>query len=522
MAILLLLVLVFLSLVSFCIAQVEFDWDSWNNVDLHEVAAFQRNTKKHMGVKSCKVLNEMNLRKQIYESKGLISFHTGDDFIRGSYDLKIPSSDQKFKLRDSHVKFALGKDLGDDEDEVLWKYRQNLDKESHYVAIQGDIETDEEGYVQGPAKIKLALQVPVAETKFDDRESAKFFIEVMIWNGYNNGDCTRVEIKTDEGDKRATAIPTEVPTVTPTAIPTEVPTATPTAIPTEVPTSTPTAIPKLNPQSQFLCEFMNATDISSKGLTSWDSCDNVDNACNWTGVSCSDGVITDLILTLKGIAGTIPTSISALTGLTTLDLHHNSITGTLPSEMSTLTGLTVLRLRNNSITGTLPSELSGLTSLVNLPLWSNSITGTLPSELSGLTALEYIHVHDNSITGTLPTEMSTLTGLKKLYLSSNSITGTLPSELSGLAVLGQLYLSDNSITGTFPSEMSTLTGLTELELFQNSFTGTLPTEISELTALIMLNLHTNSITGTLPTEMSTLTALNFLYLNNNSILVQSQ
>jgi len=76
-------------------------------------------------------------------------------------------------------------------------------------------------------------------------------------------------------------------------------------------------------------------------------------------------------------------------------INANQLTGTIPTELSALTGLSYLSLFENELTSTIPAELAALTGLTRMLLWSNNITGTIPSELMALTGLTKMVVCDN-------------------------------------------------------------------------------------------------------------------------------
>lgn len=68
----------------------------------------------------------------------------------------------------------------------------------------------------------------------------------------------------------------------------------------------------------------------------------------WYGVTVTNGRVTGLNLFSNNLVGNIPTAISNLSALTTLDLNDNRLTG-LP-DLSVLTALTALNLNNNLFT----------------------------------------------------------------------------------------------------------------------------------------------------------------------------
>ena len=104
----------------------------------------------------------------------------------------------------------------------------------------------------------------------------------------------------------------------------------------------------------------------------------------------------------------------------------------------------------NKIGGTIPSTISGLKSLQTLDLTSNSLVGTIPSTISGLTSLQTLDLATNSLVGTIPSTMSALTSLGYLYLSNNYLTmggaTSVPiSTFSSTTLSGIIDLYDNCL-----------------------------------------------------------------------------
>ena len=77
--------------------------------------------------------------------------------------------------------------------------------------------------------------------------------------------------------------------------------------------------------------------------------------------------LTELGLSFNALTGPIPPELGDLTSLTELGLHYNALTGPIPPELSNLKRLTELDLsRNSGLAGTLPTELTALGSLETL------------------------------------------------------------------------------------------------------------------------------------------------------------
>ena len=86
------------------------------------------------------------------------------------------------------------------------------------------------------------------------------------------------------------------------------------------------------------------------------------------------GRVTRIRLDGNRLSGQLP-DLSALTSLTTLNLHNNQLSGTLPRLPPSLTTLT---LHSNHLSGPLPAELGSLTGLTTLTLHTNRLRVPLP------------------------------------------------------------------------------------------------------------------------------------------------
>ena len=132
-----------------------------------------------------------------------------------------------------------------------------------------------------------------------------------------------------------------------------------------------------------------------------------------------------------------------------MSLYRSGLTGPIPSSLLALTSLTSLDVQGNALTGTLPS-LETLP-LHTLALTKNNFTGSLIDVFTQSSPeLTYVALDNNQLTGSLPTSLYALTRLSTLRLSGNALTGTLSSAISELQTLQRLFLDYNGLTGRFP------------------------------------------------------------------------
>ncbi|THU65553.1 hypothetical protein C4D60_Mb05t04860 [Musa balbisiana] len=86
-----------------------------------------------------------------------------------------------------------------------------------------------------------------------------------------------------------------------------------------------------------------------------------------------------LKLNNNNFSGTIPLAIGNLVVLQdTFDVSHNSLTGEIPSQLSKLVMLQSLNLSHNSLSGHLPSSLTYMTSLSTVDVSYNELDGPVP------------------------------------------------------------------------------------------------------------------------------------------------
>ncbi len=226
--------------------------------------------------------------------------------------------------------------------------------------------------------------------------------------------------------------------------------------------------------------------------------------CNWFGVTCSEGSVTELDLQNNDLNGYIPPEIGLLTELTVLNLEFNQLSGSIPPELGTMRRLNYLALHNNLFDGPIPPELGNLPRLTSLDLRENWLSGDFPSELGSLSNLVYLDLSENAISGSIPPQLGKLSNLVFASLEGNQLSGPLPPELGNLSNLVSLNLQSNTLSGPIPPEIGKLSNLRLLDLGDNQFSGSLPTELGNLTDLRELYVYLNSLSGPLPVSATNL------------------
>ena len=107
--------------------------------------------------------------------------------------------------------------------------------------------------------------------------------------------------------------------------------------------------------------------------------------CDWTGVTCAGGRVTQINLASNNLNGNIP-ALTGLTMMSMLTVNNNNINGNLPTAWTTtLPAIKNINLRYNQLTGSLPSSWSSMTGIEYISLEVNAFGGSLPSSWSSMT-----------------------------------------------------------------------------------------------------------------------------------------
>jgi Leucine-rich repeat (LRR) protein len=261
--------------------------------------------------------------------------------------------------------------------------------------------------------------------------------------------------------------------------------------------------------------------------------------CDWAGVVCDENKshVTGLSLSDFGLTGVLPSDISHLAQLETLDLSFNRLAGEIPrslfklrhlkrldlaqnrfrgslsSAQTTLPKLEFLNLRGNNLAGNIKG-IARMVALVELDLADNRFEGPLPRSMTVLSKLKYLSLGGNALTGALPVEIGKLHSLEGLSLAHNRLTGIVPVQIGDLLKLQFLDLSFNRFFGRIPSSVRRLKHLRSFEADHNAFDGSFPFSVCQ-ESLTLLNLSANQFDEQLPTDMTPCKAIQTLRLANN-------
>ncbi|XP_071688506.1 receptor-like protein 49 [Rutidosis leptorrhynchoides] len=295
---------------------------------------------------------------------------------------------------------------------------------------------------------------------------------------------------------------------------------------------------------------------------------NDHDCCLWDGVVCSssEGHVIELDLGASSINGSItsnstlfklvhlqklnlsrnnfvksqiPSEITTLKQLTSLDFYNSAFSGEFPTPIFHLPKLKYLNMsRNHDLVGSLP-EFPNNALLESLSLYSTGFFGIIPESISNLKHLVLLDLSRSFFSGSIPVSISNLTQVTILALGFNEFTGPVPSlaSLTKLKVLDlsynnfetkcdygwidkltnleQLYLDDMNIADEILPSVANLTKLSYFTISSSYIFGGIPTSFTNLTQLTYLDLHDNQLYGRVPSELSNFKNLTFLDLTSN-------
>lgn len=258
--------------------------------------------------------------------------------------------------------------------------------------------------------------------------------------------------------------------------------------------------------ASFYFGLDGANWFTNKG---WLSSSN--NECDWFGITCLNGLVTQISLDENRMVGEIVPELRLLqdslyylslgNNYDTPDVERNEIAMPVPSFLGDLPYLTYLNLEGIGLMSTIPKSMfSKWTRLESLYLNDNDITGTIPSSIASLKSIKTLWMGNNNLGGSIISEIGQLTTLTDLSLESNfredkagkrGFMTALPVSLAQLKNLEVLDVSDNALSGTIPPQLGDLISLRSLDLSNNFFESQLPTALGRLQMLEQMDISFN-------------------------------
>ncbi|MED6159943.1 hypothetical protein PIB30_046974 [Stylosanthes scabra] len=288
----------------------------------------------------------------------------------------------------------------------------------------------------------------------------------------------------------------------------------------------------LNLSSSTLCGDIPSTISHLSKLVSLDLSNNnfgIDGGCGltldestWSKLIGNTTNLKELLLDDIDMSSIRETSLSLLTNFSSsfllLSLPDTGLHGKFPtSAILGLPNLAELSLSGNEELKVELPKSNWSTPLRILDLSFIPFSGEIPDSIGHLKSLNQLILNNCQFDGLVPLSLWNLTQLTHLDLSRNTLHGDIPSLLSNLKHLTLLDLRSNKFSGHIPDVFNNFPKLDYLALSSNSLEGQLPSSLLDLTQLSSLVLSDNRLIGPIPSKNVTLSKLETLDLHNNSI-----
>nr|XP_034911600.1 receptor-like protein 9DC3 [Populus alba] len=260
------------------------------------------------------------------------------------------------------------------------------------------------------------------------------------------------------------------------------------------------------------------------------------DCCLWDGVTCDlkTGHVTGLDLSCSMLYGALlpNNSLFSLHHLQQLDLSFNDFNSShISSRFGQFSNLTHLNLSGSDLAGQVPSEISHLSKMVSLDLsWNYDLVSleaisfdklSFDELVRNLTKLRELHLSWVNMSLVVPDSLMNLSSsLSSLKLDDCGLQGKLPSSMGNFKHLQYLDLGWNDFTEpiSFDKLVRNLTKLRELDLSWVNMSLVAPDSLMNLSSsLSSLKLYSCGLQGKLPSSMGKFKHLQYLDLGWNNI-----
>jgi len=259
--------------------------------------------------------------------------------------------------------------------------------------------------------------------------------------------------------------------------------------------------------------------------------------CDWKGITCQDGHVTQIDLSANLLKGTIPPSMGYyFSKLSSLNLAGNQLGGAIPSSLGHLSQLQTLALNNNQLNGSIPGSIGYIEQLQTLNLNDNQLSGYIPKSFEKLQQLQRFDISNNQLIGMFPAFLNNLNQPMFFDLSGNKIiVGTaicsnvadIPqSECNALVHLYNNTDGKNWKNNTGWNVTNAPCGwkgvscndrhVTKLNLSKNNLCGDIPLSLLNLNEIHSIDLQNNHLTASDSQVMAWLKAKDSVWVENQT------
>ncbi|PRQ58428.1 putative non-specific serine/threonine protein kinase [Rosa chinensis] len=138
--------------------------------------------------------------------------------------------------------------------------------------------------------------------------------------------------------------------------------------------------------------------------------------------------VTQLGLASNRFSGPIPLNIGQeMSNMETLDVSKNNLNGSIPTSISKMKILTSLDLSRNYLSRNILRDWKGLQKLNTIDFFDNNLSGKIPNSMcSEIPSLHWLRISNNNFSEEIELSLRNCTKLFTLDLRGNKFSGTLP------------------------------------------------------------------------------------------------